>query len=61
MNQNLCDSVVYLGSLCEKDGWSSVMHRRDRCDISLFQSGLRLLEHFFNEELPILVQFHVTI
>jgi hypothetical protein len=53
--------IVYLGSLCEKEGWSSVIHRSDRCDISLFQLGLRLLEHFINEDLPIPVQFHVTI
>src|SRR6266850_2077602 len=53
--------IVYLGSLCEKEGWRSVIHRSDRCDISLFQLGLRLLEHFINEDLPILVQFHVTI
>ena len=32
-----------------------------RCDLSLFQLGLRLLEHFLNEELPIPAQFHVTI
>jgi hypothetical protein len=37
------------------------MHRSDRCARSLFQLGLRLLEHFMNENLPILVQFHVTI
>ena len=53
--------IVYLGSLCKKDGWQSIIHRRKRCDLSLFQLGLRLLEHFFNEELPIPVQFHVTI
>ncbi len=53
--------IVYLGSLCKKDGWHSIIHRRKRCDLSLFQLGLRLLEHFFNEELPIPVQFHVTI
>jgi Transposase DDE domain len=53
--------IVYLGSLCEKEGWRSVIHRSDRCDISLFQLGLRLLEHFINENLSILVQFHVTI
>ena len=53
--------IVYLGSLCEKEGWGSVIHRSDRCDVSLFQLGLRLLEHFFNEELPMLVQFYVTI
>jgi len=38
--------IVYLGSLCEKDGWRNVIHRSDRCDVSLFQLGLRLLEHF---------------
>ena len=36
------------------------MHRSKRCDVSLFQLGLRLLEYFLNEELPIPVQFHVT-
>ena len=53
--------VVYLGALCEKDGWQGVMHRRKRCDLSLFQLGLRVLEHFLNEELPIPVHFHVII
>jgi hypothetical protein len=53
--------VVYLGSLCEKEGWTAIIHRRKRCDVSLFQLGLRILEHFLNEELPIPVQFHVTI
>jgi len=53
--------LVYLGSLCQKDGWQSIIHRRKRCDLSLFQLGLRLLEHFLNEELPIPVQFHVII
>ena len=53
--------IVYLGSLCKQDGWQSIIHRRKRCDLSLFQLGLRLLEHFFNEELSIPVQFHVTI
>ena len=53
--------IVYLGSLCEKDGWRGHIHRKKRCDLSLFQFGLRILEHFLNEELPIPVQFHVTI
>jgi hypothetical protein len=53
--------IVYLGSLCEKDGWTRIIHRGDRCDVSLFQLGLRLLEHFLNEELPIPVKFHVII
>jgi hypothetical protein len=53
--------MIYLGSLCEKEGWREIIHRRKRCDLSLFQLGLRILEHFLNEELPIPVQFHVTI
>src|SRR6266540_3428844 len=53
--------IVYLGSVCEKDRWRPIIHRRKRCDVSLFQLGLRLLEYFLNEELPIPVQFYVTI
>jgi hypothetical protein len=53
--------VIYLGSLCDKEGWKEVIHRKKRCDLSLFQLGLRLLEYFLNEEFPIPVQFHVTI
>src|SRR2546427_1427681 len=53
--------IIYLGSLCEKEGWREIIHRKKRCDLSLFQLGLRFLEHFLNEELLIPVQFHVTI
>jgi len=53
--------IVYLGSVCEKDQWRPIIHRRKRCDLSLFQLGLRLLEYFLNEEMPIPVQFHVII
>jgi hypothetical protein len=53
--------IIYLGSLCEKEGWREHIHRKKRCDLSLFQLGLRFLEHFLNEELPIPVQFYVTI
>ena len=53
--------VVYLGALCQKEGWQSIIHRRKRCNLSLFQLGLRLLEHFLNEALPIPVQFYVII
>src|SRR5262245_60727282 len=41
--------MVYLGTVCEKDRWRHVMHRSKRCDVSLFQLGLRLLEYFLNE------------
>jgi hypothetical protein len=53
--------IIYLGTLCENEGWRERIHRRKRCDLSLFQLGLRTLEHFLNEELPIPAQFHVTI
>jgi Transposase DDE domain len=53
--------IVYLGSLCKTDGWQSIIHRKSRCDLSLFQLGFRLLEHFMNEGLPIPVQFYVII
>jgi hypothetical protein len=53
--------IVYLGSVCTQEGWVSIIHRRHRCDLSLFQLGLRLLEHFLNEELPIPVAFHIFI
>jgi hypothetical protein len=53
--------IVYLGSLCKTEGWQSVIHRKSRCDLSLFQLGLRLLDHFMNEGFSIPVQFHVTI
>src|SRR5499427_9732374 len=39
----------------------SVIHRSDRCDVSLFQLGLRFLAYIMNENLPILVQCHITI
>jgi hypothetical protein len=53
--------MVSLGSVGAKDRWRHSMHRSKRCDFSLCQWGLRLLESFFNEELPLPVQFHVTI
>jgi hypothetical protein len=53
--------VIYLGSLCKSDGWQEIIHRKNRCDLSLFQLGLRLLEHFLNKGLSIPVQFYVII
>ena len=29
--------IIYLGALCEQDGWIGIIHRGDRCDLSLFQ------------------------
>ncbi len=53
--------IIYLGALCEQDGWISIIHRGDRCDLSLFQLGLRLLEHLLNEDCAIPVAFYVSI
>ena len=53
--------IVSLGSVCVKEGWVQIIHRRGRCDLSLFQLGLRLLDHFLNEDLSIPVAFHVVI
>ena len=53
--------IVYLGSLCKTDGWQGIIHRKSRCDLSLFQLGYRLIDHFLNEGLPIPVQFYITI
>ena len=53
--------IIYLGSVWAQDRWRPIIHRRKRCDLSLFQLGLRLLEHLLHEETPIPVQFHVTI
>ncbi len=53
--------IVYLGSLAKKEGWQGIIHRRKRCDLSLFRLGLQLLEHFLNEGLTIPVQFYITI
>jgi Transposase DDE domain len=50
--------IIYLGALCEQDGWISIIHRGDRCDLSLFQLGLRLLEHLLNEDRAIPVTFN---
>jgi hypothetical protein len=49
--------IVYLGCLAIEEGWSQIIHRTDRCDLSVFQLGLRLLEHFLNLEMDIPVAF----
>lgn len=53
--------LIFLGVLAKRDGWIAIIHRTDRCDLSLFQLGLALLDHFLNEGLPIPVAFQVPI
>ena len=45
--------VIYLGTVAQTDPWQSKIHRRYRCDLSLFQLGLRLLEYLLVQEQPI--------
>jgi hypothetical protein len=49
--------MVYLGAYAMETGWNKIIHRTERCDLSLFQLGLRLLEHLLNEALAIPVAF----
>lgn len=49
--------MVYLGVTALRQGWYKQFHRSDRVDLSLFQLGLRLLEHMLNEAWVILVAF----
>jgi len=53
--------IIYLGALCEQDGWVSIIHRGDRCDLSLFQLGLRRLDYLLSEDSTIPVAFYITI
>lgn len=45
--------VIYLGTVAQQDGWQALIHRGSRCDLSLFQLGLRLLDYFLDHDLPI--------
>jgi hypothetical protein len=53
--------LIYLGVIAKQEKWVAIIHRPDRCDLSLFQLGLDLLEHFLNESLPIPVSFQMPI
>ena len=51
--------IVFLGALAMQDGLNKIIHRPDRCDISLFQMGLRALEFFLDHGKPIPVAFRM--
>ncbi len=48
---------VCLGVVVKKRGGLPQIHRRSRCDLSLFQSGLLWLEHCLNEGYELWVAF----
>lgn len=45
--------IVYLGVCAMRDDWMRVLHRQDRCDLSLFRLGLRLLARALKDHIPI--------
>lgn len=45
--------IVFLGVSAVQEGWQGVIHRKHRCDLSLFQLGLALLDYLLTECLPI--------
>ena len=45
--------LVYLGVCARRDDWLAQIHRPDRCDLSLFRLGLRLLARCLKDDLPI--------
>jgi hypothetical protein len=49
-----------LGARCAQDGWVSILHRGDRCDRSVFQRGLRLLDYLLSEDYTIPVAFSIA-
>jgi len=49
--------MVYLGVQAFQNNFLPMIHRTDRCDLSLFQLGLRLLEHLLDFHEPIPVSF----
>jgi len=53
--------IIDLGVRALRDEWRSLIHRTTRCDLSLFQLGLRLLDHLLNEGKRIPVSFQPSI
>jgi hypothetical protein len=45
--------IIYLGAFALQHGYVALIHRSDRCDLSLFQLGLAFLDHCLNERWPI--------
>ena len=51
--------MVCLGAEALRRGWQGIVHRTERCDLSLFQLGLVWLEHRLNEGWAVPVQLQV--
>jgi len=53
--------VIYLGYRAKEDGYLPIIHRTDRCDLSLFQLRLRLLDYLLDHDEPIPVAFSLPL
>jgi len=51
--------IIYLGVLTIARGWDKIIHRTNRCDLSLFKLGKNCLDYIFNENLKIPVAFKI--
>jgi hypothetical protein len=49
--------IIFLGTLASQPHWRRLIHRADRCDLSLFQLGLRLLDFWLEDDAPLRVAF----
>lgn len=49
--------IISLGVMAHLNNWVAIIHRSDRCDLSLFQLGLDLLDHLLNQSEPIPIAF----
>lgn len=49
--------IIYLGTLASQPHWRRLLHRADRCDLSFFQLGLRLLTFWLADDAPLRIAF----
>jgi len=52
--------MIFMGTMAVSQGWDKIIHRTDRCDLSLFRLGLKLLNHFLNHDISIPVCFQIS-
>ncbi len=53
--------LIYLGVCALRDDWLKRLHRRDRCDLSLFRLGRRLLARCLKDDRAIPAGFLVPV
>lgn len=53
--------LSYLGVCALHGDWLKQLHRRDRCDLSLFRLGLRLLARCLKDNIPLPAGFRVPV